>query len=133
MNRTRLGPFSRPRAARRRESSLRLCDDVRSAAGFRRFSDALPLQRLLSTSQVFRQSEAKMKAVIKSPPIMGGIILPRRHSVGPKSSARGRARKERTQSRFEGRAADISDFYRDRTLRAAARKYAVERTDLSPY
>jgi hypothetical protein len=25
---------------------------------------------------VFRQSEAKMKAVIKSPPIMGGIICP---------------------------------------------------------
>ena len=45
---------------------------------------------------VFRQSEAKMKAVIKSPPIMGGIIRPDAIPRRAKIAACGRARKGRT-------------------------------------
>jgi hypothetical protein len=101
-------------------------------ASFRRFSDALPLQRLLSSSDVFRQSEAKMKPVIKSPPIMSGIICP--DAIPSGQNRRSRESAEGKDTKHVRRAhSEISDFYCERALHAAARKYVRERTDLSPY
>jgi hypothetical protein len=117
-----------------RGSSSHYCFASQRSQSLPQFSIRVCSARPLSSADIFRQSEAKMKAAIKSPPVMGGIICPDASRRGQnrrlRESAEGKDTKH-VRIRLSTARSDISDFHRDRALQATAQKYARERTDLS--